>query len=98
MVQGLPLSVFKVVDLETCSKRRALFCRYCMQQLLLQIPGDDDVRTLFSKLQNAETRAKLLYFLQRNMGPWVAGHDTTSHQESLLLRIQAAESALKPGF
>eukprot|EP00892_Ulva_mutabilis_P003510 jgi/Ulvmu1/1530/UM011_0260.1 len=93
--QGLPLTMFKVVELDKVSKRSILFCRFCLQRLLQAPQSQEDVYMVFSKLQNADVRAKLLRFLQRDMGPWLAGLKRNDEQGALLLRVETAETALK---
>lgn len=95
LLQGLPLTVFKAIDLAKPNKRSMLFCRFCMQKLLLTPASREDVYVLFLKLQNAEVKAKLLHFLRTSMGPWVAGLDASDEQGALLLRVESAEMALK---
>lgn len=94
-MQGLPLTIFKVLDLQQPSKRSALFCRYCLQRLLMSLKNDDHIKALFVKLHNAELKTGLYDFIRNNMGPWVAGLDPSDERDSLLLRIQTAEVALK---
>lgn len=94
-MQGLPLSVLKVLELQQPSKRSALFCRYCLQRLLLDLKSDSEIQILFSKLHNAELRSSLHSFIRDNMGPWLANVDPSDERDFLLLRIQTAEMVLK---
>jgi hypothetical protein len=95
ILQALSLTIFKVVAFEEMSKRTGVFCRMCLQQVLMALKTSKEIQDTFEGTRNREVRRGLMHVLQQRLGPSLASQAASSENDELLVRLRIAERVLQ---